>query len=43
MMTFNKTMDAYFKEKGHMAISINAQAGQGMKEIAQPCVLEKKI
>ncbi|PFM48945.1 ribosome biogenesis GTPase YlqF [Bacillus cereus] len=28
---------AYFKEKGHMAISINAQAGQGMKEIAAAC------
>ncbi|MDR4458696.1 ribosome biogenesis GTPase YlqF, partial [Bacillus tropicus] len=28
---------SYFKEKGHMAISINAQAGQGMKEIVAAC------
>ncbi len=36
---------AYFKEKGHMAISINAQAGQGMKEIAAACkvLVKEKI
>ena len=28
---------AYFEEKGHKAISINAQAGQGMKEITAAC------
>lgn len=37
MMRLTKQWMHIFKEKGHMAISINAQAGQGMKEIAAAC------
>ncbi|MBO9130179.1 ribosome biogenesis GTPase YlqF [Bacillus sp. 165] len=35
--TATKKWIAYFEEKGHKAISINAQAGQGMKEITAAC------